>query len=129
MAECRFGMDRDAAVATQRDGDRECDQLADLGSQQILFASGRTEFDISLDGVGTELSHMLHAGCQLFTIVVPIKHHVSVLHCGHRPRVLGLLSHAAIPSYLTSVNSRQGYYATARASPQQPSTYRQYGTQ
>jgi hypothetical protein len=42
----------------------------------------------TVGGVGTELSHLLHASRQLFTIFDPFEHHVSVRHCGHRPRVL-----------------------------------------
>jgi hypothetical protein len=44
----------------------------------------RAEGHISLDGVGTELADFLDSGRQLFAVVVPIEHHVSILQASDR---------------------------------------------
>src|ERR1700730_4384561 len=73
-------MHRNATVATQGDGHRESDELADFRAKQIRLLAGRAEGHISLDRVGAELADLFHAGRQLCAIIVPIEHHVSILH-------------------------------------------------
>jgi hypothetical protein len=48
-------------------------------SRSGLLASP-AEGHVSLDRVGAELADFLHAGRQLFAIIVPIEHHVGILH-------------------------------------------------
>jgi hypothetical protein len=79
MLDRGLGMHRNTAVTARRDGDRESDELADFRADQIRLLASRTEFDKSLDRIGAELADFLHAGGQLFAILVPIEHRVSVL--------------------------------------------------
>src|ERR1700704_5935386 len=72
-------MHRNATVATQGDGHRESDELADFRAKQIGLLASRAEGHVSLDRVGAELADFLHAGRQLFAIIVPIEHHVGIL--------------------------------------------------
>jgi hypothetical protein len=73
-------MHRNATVATQGDGHRESDELADFRAKQIRLLASRAEGHISLDRVGAELADFFHGGRQLFAIIVPIEHHVGILH-------------------------------------------------
>jgi hypothetical protein len=77
-----FGMHRDAAIAARGHGNSKRDQLTDFRTEKVRLLAGRAEFDIPLDGAGTELAERLHATHQLFAIFVPIKHHVGIIHNG-----------------------------------------------
>src|SRR6201991_2387106 len=79
-------MHGDATVATQGDGHRESDELADFRAKQIRLLASRAEGHISLDHLGAELADFFHAGRQLFAIVVPIEHHVRTLFTSNSSR-------------------------------------------
>src|ERR1700719_443467 len=68
----RLGVDRDTAVAADRD--RERDQLACLGAQEVGLLSSGAQHLIALDRVGAELGDLADLDDQLLAIGVPIEH-------------------------------------------------------
>jgi hypothetical protein len=79
VANGRFGVDRDAAVAAQRNRDREGDELAGFRSEAIRLLASGAESEIAFDRLWAELANVLDAGRQLLAILIPVKHHIRAL--------------------------------------------------
>jgi hypothetical protein len=65
MFDCGFGMDRDAAVAARRDGDREGDELADFAPSKFAFcpAALSAKYPLIISGLSWPTSFTPAASC------------------------------------------------------------------